>query len=144
MPTATLEPNAFIGRKELPDDDAVANALGAAKPVWDRLLADMATKHEAAIQEWKCYSPKAGWALRLIRGKRTILWLAPCIGCFRVAVILGDKAVLAAREGGLSARELRLLDEAEKYPEGTGIRLHIRTLKELPTVMKLAVIKLAN
>ena len=144
MPATTLEPNAFIGHTDQPTDAELGKALGAAKPVWDRLIADMAAEHDTAVQEWKCYSPKAGWALRLKRGKRTILWLAPCEGCFRAAVILGDKAVRAARAGGLSARELRLLDEADKYPEGTGIRLHIRTVKELSTVMKLAVIKLEN
>ena len=97
-----------------------------------------------AIQEWKSYSVKAGWSLRLKRGKRTILWLGPCAGCFRVMFILGDKAVLAARQSGLSTRALRALDQAERYPEGTGMRLLIKGPREIPTVKKLAVVKLEN
>jgi len=141
---SALAPNAFIGKTESPTGADLSKALGPAKPVWDQLIADMADQHDVAIQEWNCYSPKAGWSLRLKRGKRTILWMAPCEGCFRVAVILGDKAVQAARRSGLSARVLRLIDQAERYPEGTGIRLHIKGPRDIPQVKKLAAIKLEN
>jgi Protein of unknown function (DUF3788) len=139
-----MTPNAFIGKTEAPTDVGLSAALGSAKPVWDQLIADLAAQQNVAIQEWNCYSLKAGWSLRLKRGKRTIVWLAPCEGSFRVSFILGDKAVLAARQSGLSARVLRLIDQAERYPEGTGIRLDIKGPKDIPTVKKLAVIKLQN
>ena len=126
------------------NDADLAEALGPLKPVWDALLADLAAKHGVTVQEWTSYSVKAGWSLRLKRGKRTIVWMAPCDGCFRVAFILGDKAVLAARQCGLSAGALRALDEAERYPEGTGVRLLIKGPKDVPTVKKLAVVKLEN
>ena len=94
-------------------------------------------RHDVTIQEWTSYSLKAGWSLRLKRGKRTIVWMAPCEGCFRVAFILGDKAVLAARQSRLSARALRALDEAERYAEGTGVRLVVNGPKDIPTVKNL-------
>jgi hypothetical protein len=137
-------PNAFIGRTEIPTDADLDQVLGAAKPVWNGLIAGLAAQHGVSIQEWKCYSTKTGWALRLLRGKRTILWLSPCQGCFRVAFILGDKALLAARHSGLSAQAMRALQQAERYPEGTGVRLLIKGPKDIPTVKKLAVVKLEN
>ena len=70
--------------------------------------------------------------------------MAPCEGHFRVAFILGDKAVLVARKSRLSASALRIPDQAQKYPEGTGIRLQIKGPQDLATVKKLAVIKLRN
>lgn len=139
-----MVPNAFIGRAGRPTDADLAEALGPIKPVWDGLIADLAAKHDVTIQEWSSYSLKAGWSLRLKRGKRTIVWLSPCDGCFRVAFILGDKALLAARQGGLSARALLALDEAQRYPEGTGVRLLINGPKDISTVKKLAVVKLDN
>ena len=107
-------------------------------------FACMAAQLGVPVQEWNSYSVKAGWSLRLKRAKRTIVWMSPCEGCFRVMFILGDKAVAAARQSGLPARVLRLIDEADKYPEGTGIRLLIKTPRDLPSVKKLAAIKLAN
>jgi Protein of unknown function (DUF3788) len=139
-----LVPNAFIGRAERPTDADLAGALGATKPLWDGLIADMADRHDVAMQEWKRSSHKTGWALLLKRAKRTILWMAPCEGSFRVSFILGERAVLAARQSGLSARLRKIIDEAPKYPEGTGVRLQIKGPKDMPAVRKLAVAKLEN
>jgi hypothetical protein len=140
----SLNPNAFIGQSESPTDEDLSKALGSAKPVWDRLLDDLATDHEVITTEWKCYSPKAGWSLRLLRGKRTIVWMTPCNGYFSVTFILGDKAIHDARRSGLSARILETIEEAKRYPEGTSVRLDIRQAKDLATVKKLAAIKIAN
>jgi hypothetical protein len=41
--------------------------------------------------------------------ERTILWLAPLEGCFQVLFILGDKALVVARQSGLSAQALQAL-----------------------------------
>ena len=139
-----MPPNAFIGRSEKPTAADLDNALGAARPIWDGLITDLAAQHEVTIQEWSSYSPKHGWALRLKRGKRTILWLGPAMGCFTVAIILGGRAMVAARQSKLSAAALRALDEAPKYPEGTGVRLVIKGPKDIPTVKKLATVKLEN
>jgi hypothetical protein len=122
----------------------LAKALGPTRPLWDGLIAHLAAELGVTVQEWNSYSVKAGWSLRLKRGKRTIVWMSPCEGCFRAMFILGGKAVLAARQCGLSARALRALDGAERYPEGTGLRLLIKSAKDIPTVKKLAVVKLEN
>lgn len=137
-------PNAFVGKITRPSDSDLERALGRAKPVWDRLIADLASEHDVAVQEWKSYSAKSGWALRLKRGKRTIVWLAACEGCFQVAFIFGDRALAAARQARLPARMQRLLDEAPRYPEGTGVRLQIKAAKDIPLVKTLAAIKLQN
>ena len=50
--------------------------------------------------QWTSYSPKAGWALRLKREKRTIVWMAPCPGRVRVVFILGNRALEAALRPG--------------------------------------------
>lgn len=142
--TSAQPPNAFIGKTVRPSDSDLATALGAAKLLWDRVIAELAADLGVAIQEWRSYSPKMGWALRLKRGKRTIVWLAPHAGSFQVLFILGDRAVSAVRQGGVPARVLQLLDEAPRYPEGTGLRLRIRTARDLRPVKQLAAIKLQN
>ncbi|MGD0772180.1 MAG: DUF3788 domain-containing protein [Candidatus Solibacter sp.] len=135
-----MSPNAFIGRTQPPADDELSAQLGAARALWDELLALLALP----IQEWHSYSPKAGWSLKLKRGKHTIVYLAPCHGSFRVAFILGAKAVDAARQAKLSKAVLKIIDEAPHYPEGTGVRLEITARKDLAAAKKLAEVKLAN
>ena len=139
-----MNPNAFIGRTKAPSDADVAAALGAAKPLWDALVVDMAGELALTGSEWKSYSVKHGWALQLRRGKRNIVHLAPCQGSFHVLFILGDRAVVAARAAKLGATATKLLDEAPRYPEGTGIRIEVARPRQIPLVRKLARIKLDN
>jgi hypothetical protein len=136
--------NAFINRAEPPSDADVAAALGPANIAWDRFLTDLAQELDVNVHEWKCHSLKWGWSLRVKRKARTIVWLSPCAGGFNVAFIFGAKAVDAARHGTLPARIVKALNEAVKYPEGTGIRLHVKHAREVGALKKLAAIKLAN
>jgi hypothetical protein len=139
-----MKPNAFIGRGKAPGEADLAAALGAAKPAWDLVVVDMARELGLADREWKSYGTKYGWALRLKRGKRNIVHLAPCPGCFDVLFILGERAVDAARASRLGRAAAKLIDEAPRYPEGTGIRFEVRRAKDVPLVRKLAKIKLEN
>lgn len=134
--------NPFVGKATRPSDSDLEKALGRAKPLWDQLIAELASEHDVTTQEWKSYSPKYGWSLRLMRGKRTIVWLAPYAGAFQVLFILGERALTAIRQTAVPARVLRMLDEAPKYPEGTGLRFEIKTAKDIAVVKKLAAIKL--
>jgi hypothetical protein len=136
-------PNAFIGKTTRPTEAEVAAALGSTAALWKQLV-DWMAEQGAAIQEWNSYSPKYGWSLRLKVKKRNIVYLGPCAGCFRVAFILGDRAVAAARQSDLSKSTLKLLNEAPRYAEGTGVRLIVKGAKDLAAIRKLAFIKLAN
>ena len=139
-----METNAFIGKAKKPMEEELAAALGPAKAAWDLFIAGLAEENGVDGQQWSSYSRKAGWSLRLKRKKRTIVWLAPCQGCFRVAFILGDKAMKAARECELPKRMVKILEEAPKYPEGTGVRIVVKGDKDIAVLKKLAEIKLAN
>jgi hypothetical protein len=135
--------NAFIGRTILPTPQEVAAALGSTAELWTQLV-DWLAEQGVADQEWKSSSVKYGWSLRLKLKKRTIVYLAPCDGCFLVSFALGDRAITAARQGDLSKSTLKLLDEAPRYAEGTGMRLMVKAQKDLAAIRKLALIKLAN
>jgi hypothetical protein len=136
--------NAFLGKTTQPSTSDLENALGRTKPVWDQLIAELASEHDVTIREWKSYSPTQGWSLRLQRGKRTIVWLVPNEGAFEVAFIFGEKALTALRQTTVPARVLRMLDEAPRYPEGTGLRFQISAAKDIAVVKKLAAIKLQH
>ena len=136
--------NAFIGELKKPTEVQLSAALGLSKQIWDTLVADLAEENGVDVQEWNSYSPKAGWAIRLKRKKRTIVWLSPCHGYFRVMFILGDKAVKAARQSKLPQRIMKIIAEAPRYPEGTGLRIDVKGPKDIPAIKKLAAIKLEN
>lgn len=137
-------PNAFIGKKAHPTSAELTTALGSTLQVWEELIEWLAVEHGITDQEWTCSGAKYGWTLRLKLKKRNILYMGPCEGCFRVALILGDRALEAARKSPLSKPIRKLIDEAPRYPEGTGIRVLVKQSADLAAVRKLAAIKLAN
>lgn len=139
-----MHPNAFLGRPEPPAEADLESALGPAKVLWDRLLDGLAANLEVTTREWHSYSRKAGWALRLKRGSRAIVYLSPSEGCFTASFALGGKAVEAARSSRLPQRVLRVIEEAPKYAEGTAVRLEVRKQADVDPVQILARIKIRN
>jgi hypothetical protein len=137
--------NAFIGKAEQPSPAEVSAALGPSAGPWNELIDTMANKLGVATQEWKgIYVHKYGWSLQLKRKKRTIVHLAPCVGCFQVGFLLGDKALAAAKQAKSPKKILQALDDAPHYPEGTGLRLVVNKAADLAPIRKLAEIKLAH
>jgi hypothetical protein len=95
-------------------------------------------------KEWNCYSPKAGWSLRLKQKKRNIVYLAPCDQSFRVAFILGEEAMKVAKNTQFPAKYTKLIAEAIRYPEGSAIRFEVTNDDDVAFVKQLAKIKVEN
>lgn len=136
--------NAFAGKTRPPTAEEIAAALRSTALLWDEILAWFAAEHGVTLQEWKSYSTKYGWSLQLKLKKRTIVRMSPQNGCFQVLSILGDKAVKAALASNLPKSLVKTISDAPRYPEGTGIRLTIKTARDLAAVKRLAPFKLAN
>lgn len=136
--------NAFIGKPKKPTRKDLTISLGPAQTLWDQLLTTLADHLGVDDQEWNCYSVKAGWALKVKRGERTILYLSPRNDYFLASFALGDKAVTAALASRLPANALKLIGEAKRYAEGTAVRIEVKSASDLRVIMKLAELKLAN
>jgi len=136
-------PNAFIGRKTQPSAKDLAAALGGSLDAWKELIRWLTGKG-ISTKEWHSISPKYGWALRPKLKSRTILYMSPCAGCFRVSFILGDRAVAAANASDLPKALLKELAAARRYAEGTGIRLLVKSTEDLASIRTLVDIKLQN
>jgi hypothetical protein len=139
-----MTPNAFIGKTQKPSAQEIIEALGPSAETWKQFVDWLAHEQGVALEEWKSISPKYGWSLRLKLKKRTIVHLSPCDRCFRVAFILGNRAVKAARQSDLPKPVLKIIHDAPHYAEGTGVRLEVKKAADLAAIRKLALIKLAN
>jgi hypothetical protein len=135
----------FIGKTEQPSAEELAGVLGPSGKLWNEIVGWMGTELGATTQEWKgVYPKKYGWSLRLKIKARNIVYLGPSRGCFQAAFILSDRALRAAKEAHLPAVVTQAIAEAPHYPEGTGLRLVVKSAKDLPAIRKLAKIKVAN
>jgi hypothetical protein len=137
-------PNAFIGRAAEPADKELAAVLGSAKKTWDGLIEALVQEQGIDGREWKSYSIKAGWSLRLIKKGRVIVYLSPHRGSFTASFALGDKAVQAALKSKLPPPAVKIIKEAKRYAEGTAVRIEVLKAKDVGVVRTLAAIKLAH
>jgi hypothetical protein len=136
-------PNAFVDRKTPPSAKDLAATLGDSREAWKELTVWLTGKG-ISCQEWHSISPKYGWALRPKLKSRNILYMSPCASCFRVSLVLGDRAVAAARASDLPKAVLKDIAGARRYAEGTGIPPLIKTAEDLAPVRTLVEIKLQN
>lgn len=136
--------SAFPDKSKTPKDKELTEALRRTSTHWEKLKALLRSQYEPLTEEWKFYSKKWGWTLQLKRKSRAILYLTPHQGYFAAGLVLGEKAVKAARDSNLPDSVLKAIDSATKYAEGRGIRIEVKTKKDINVVEKLAAVKMAN
>ncbi len=134
------------GRPARPGKREVEAKLGRAASHWTWLCDGLAEDLGVLAEEWIYNPKKQHWVLRLRneKKKRTVVYLIPGAGRFEAAFALGEKACRAAREAGLDAAVLEVIEKARRYAEGREVRLDVRTAKAAANVRRVAAIKMAN
>lgn len=118
--------------------------LGAAAPLWHSAIRRAVSRAPQLAEAWHFAGPRIGWSLRLVDGDRIVVYLTPGTELFCVGLVLGAKAVEAAREAGLSTAAADILEAAPKYAEGHGVRFVVASSEDLAPFDELLSIKLAG
>jgi hypothetical protein len=126
--------SAFDDRSRPPREADLAATLGKTNAHWNELRKLIALRFAPLSEDWGFSSRSTGWGLRLKQEKRTVLYMTPCEGHFLASFALGERVVKAARESALPASILEVVDNARKYAEGTGVRLVVKTARDLRNV----------
>jgi len=134
----------FDDKAAKPDEKALAAVLGKTYSLWGKVREHLVGTFHPTDEEWGFPGKKYGWSLRIKHKKRTILYLAPLEGRFRVAFVFGDRAVAAVEESSVPEGIKEELRNARRYAEGRGLALEIRAAKDLGIIETLAAVKMAN
>lgn len=136
--------NAFMEKSVQPDDGHLARVLGKSIIFWEAIKQHLIQTHGNFTEEWIFYNTKSGWTLKVLLKKRNLFFFVPLQESFRLAFVFGDKAVSVVEHSDLPQtikNELRL---ARKYAEGRGIRIEVKSQKDIEHVKKLIDIKVGN
>lgn len=134
--------SAFEDKSRSPQPEELKRVLGKSAQLWDDLVAEIESSFPNVTQQWNFAGQKFGWSLRLRQKERVILYMTPQPGSFLAGLVLGDKALRAARESKLPAAIVKIIDSAPKYAEGTGIRIPVSSRATVAAVARLAECKM--
>lgn len=81
---------------------------------------------------------------KVLRKKRNLFFCIPLKGCFQIAFIFGEKAVSAVESSDLPEAIKVELKNARKYAVGRGIRIEVKSSKDVENIQKLVEIKVKN
>jgi hypothetical protein len=139
-----MSANVFIDKLAKPDDQALVSALGKTYPLWAEIEKHIATTLGESVQEWKYYGLKSGWTMKTLYKKRNLFFFTACEGYFRIAFVFGDRAVAEIVSSDLPKAVIEEITNAKKYAEGRGIRIDVKTRRDVESVKKLIAFKVMN
>ena len=134
----------FDNKAVTPDDSMVAKALAEMYPLWEELQNYVREKYPDITGEWKHYGKASGWSYKLICNKRNLLFFIPLNRCFRIRIVLGEKAVNCAWVAELPDEIKDTIYAAAPHAEGRSIDIDISRHEQLDAIKYLLKIKLGN
>ena len=137
--------SAFVDATGPPTPAELDATLAAAARPWAELVAEVSRHAGDVTATWGFTSAKYGWSMRLVQGRRTLVYLTPQAGRMLVGVVLGEKAIAVAEAAGImSGRTLEVVAAAPRYAEGRGVRFTVESDVDLEVALELARIKLGR
>ena len=140
----SLRENVFNDKAAIPEGKSVLKALGKSGKYWGEIRKYAEESCGPLTEEWKYYSPKYGWTMKLLSKKRNLFFFVAMKGSFRVAFVFGDKAVAAIEKSDLPKDIIDEIRNAKKYVEGTGLRLEVKDAKSAAIIKRLIQMKVEN
>ncbi|MDR1382140.1 MAG: DUF3788 domain-containing protein [Tannerella sp.] len=133
----------FTDKQSVPQDSDLRESLSAVYDIWQTLVNYVYSKYPAAIPEWN-FSKSSGWSFRMKDKKRTVIYLLPRAGFFKVALVFGQKATDELMNSSVSEDIKMELSAAKVYAEGRGIRIEVKNETVINDIKELINVKLAN
>ena len=135
----------FDDKNTVPSDEMVSAALGATSSIWGDLRTHVQDNYPNITGEWKHYGKAAGWTYKLISKKSNLLFFVPMTDCFRLRIVLGEKASACVEADSELPNEIKeALRAATPYTEGRSLDIDINRREQLEPIQRLLKIKFGN
>jgi hypothetical protein len=134
----------FNDKTVTPNNHMVATALADTYTLWDEIQDHVKIKYPNVTEKWKHYGKAAGWCFKFLSKKRNLLFFIPLNGCFRIRIVLGEKAVTCIENSNLPDEIKKAIHTAIPYVEGRSIDIDINRREQLEAIKSLLKIKFEN
>ena len=124
----------FDNKATIPNEEMVATALADTNELWDRLQSHVKEHYQVTSRDWKFYSKKAGWTLRITGEKRNLIFFSPNDDYFLVTVNMSVKVSKIVLDLDISDTTKKLIKEAKPYAEGLSILIEVKKEEDLEDI----------
>ena len=134
----------FSDKNKTPATNDLIKSLGDTYQFWQVIFDYVILKYPKGVEEWNYSGDKFGWSFRVKDKKRILIYMLPRDKFFKVAFVIGQKAVDLILKSPIS-NEIKLeLQSAKVYAEGRGIRIDIKSVLIMQDIKRLIDFKLSN
>jgi len=93
-----MENSVFMDKTIKPDQSMLEEKLGATAEFWKELKIHLEENYGPITEDWKFYSQKYGWTLKMLRKKRNLFFFTPLENYFRIVFALVIKLLLLSKK----------------------------------------------
>ena len=124
----------FDNKEIVPNDEDLQDVLKNSLDAYNKLISYLENEYTPLTNEWKFYSKKSGWTLRISSKKRNLVFLSPNEDYFLVTINMGVKVSKIVLDSDISDNTKDLIKQAKVYAEGIGILIEVRNEEDLEDI----------
>ncbi len=125
-----------------PDEIMLISELGPVYSIYKTIKSEIGRFKDEIQPTWKFYGKKNGWLLKLMSGKKNVLFVIPQNKSFRISFTFGDSVFQEIMSSSISEKLKNEFSKANKYAEGRTIQLTVENEEILKDIMTLIHIKM--
>lgn len=122
----------FVDKDDEPSERSLISALGDSY----ESFAELVQLSDSLLQEWKFYSPKYGWALKIFQKKKVLFYLTPGAGQFYFGMAVRENERDLILDSDVSAVTRSVLANEKKILEGYPLRIEVKNRDQLTDIKK--------
>jgi hypothetical protein len=125
-----------------PDENVLKAELEKTYSLYITIKSEIMKFSEGVQPTWKYYGKKNGWLLKLMSGKRNVLFIVPQKEHFRISFTFGDSVFEDIMNSDVKESIKNDFFKAKKYAEGRTFQLKVENEEILHDIKTLIKIKL--
>lgn len=124
-----------------PDEKMLLEEIGSTYSTYKAIETKIRELKDGVQPTWKFYGKKNGWLLKLMSGKRNVLFVVPQKDYFRVSFTFGESLFEDVMNSNIHEKIKNEFFQAKKYAEGRTIQITVDNETVLNDIVTLINIK---
>jgi len=137
-----MEKPILTDKEQFPTEEIIFSHLADNKQHWQSLFTELHERYSEFEEQWRFYKDGNAWLLKIVKKKKTVLWVTVFDGFFKTTFYFGEKAEPIIMSSDLP-ENLKEQYRTNKYGKIRGITVTPHSSDNLKEVFSLITLKLS-